>query len=162
MTTSFAYPRPALLADYARAASGLVFAALAILLPMHWILVSLFGLLAALLLAFGARTWLRQKSRIELMPDAIRLAGPIERRIPWEALDRLELRYFSMRRDRKQGWMELSLAGNGTRLGIESQIEGFGEIVERAAEAAALRGLAVDQATETNLAALGIAYRTKR
>jgi hypothetical protein len=157
MTDSFVYPRAALLGDYARAATGLVFAALALALPLHWVVATGFGLAAALLAGFGIRTAIRQQSRIELSDEGIALRGPIERTIAWTALDGFALRYFSMRRDRKQGWMELRLRGGGRRLGIESQIQGFDEIVQRAANAAGARKLPLDTATETNLAAMGIA-----
>jgi hypothetical protein len=152
---TFAYPRLALLADYARASAGLLFLAAVLFLPLHWILAVLFGAIAALLLGFGLRTWLRQRSRIELSEGGIAVTGPLPRRIDWAELSEFRLRYFSMRRDRKRGWMELTLKGPTAKLAIESQIEGFETIVARAARAAA--GLAVDEASLTNLAALGIA-----
>ncbi|HVJ53675.1 MAG TPA: hypothetical protein VM689_14500 [Aliidongia sp.] len=157
MTSSHTYPRAALLADYARASVGLVLATMAILLPLHWILATGFGAVAALLLFFGARTLVRQRSRIEISPDGIALIGPFGRRIAWTALDGFRLRYFSMRRDRKLGWMELLLEGGGKRIAVESQIQGFEDIVTAAAEAAGARRLALDEASETNLAAMGVA-----
>jgi hypothetical protein len=156
----FAYPRPVLLADYARASAGLVFAAAIVFLPLHWILAVLFGAIAALLLGFGLRTFLRQQSRIELTETGIAVTGPLPRRIDWADLAEFRLRYFSMRRDRKHGWMELTLRSPATKLSIESQIDGFETIVERAARAAA--GLAVDEASLVNLAALGIAIPKKQ
>ncbi len=155
MSAVFAYPRPVLLADYARASAGLVFLAAVLFLPLHWILAVVFGAIAALLLGFGLRTFLRQKSHIALTETGIALEGPLPRRIEWADLAEFRLRYFSMRRDRKQGWMELQLRGPGAKLAIESQIEGFETIVERAARAAG--GLTIDEASLVNLAALGIA-----
>ncbi|GGF32262.1 hypothetical protein GCM10011611_43050 [Aliidongia dinghuensis] len=149
------YPTRSLIEDYARGAAGLVFLAIA-LVPMHWALHLIFGLVAALLLAFGVRTILRGRSRILVDDDAITVEGPRARRIAWPALAGLKLRYFSTRRDRKRGWMELTLTGPGATLTIESQIEGFETIVRRAARAAAESGLAVDPSTEGNLAALDI------
>jgi hypothetical protein len=160
VTAVFAYPRPALLADYARASAGLVFAAAIIFLPLHWALSVVFGAIAALLLGFGLRTFLRQRSRVELSDTGIALTGPLSRRIDWAELAEFRLRYFSMRRDRKHGWMELTLKGRTGKLSIESQIEGFETIVERAARAAA--GLAVDEASLVNLGALGIAIPKPR
>jgi hypothetical protein len=149
------YPTRTLMEDYARGGAGIVFLAIA-LVPMHWALHLVFGLMAALLLSFGARTYLRGRSRIVLDDNGIAVVGPWSKRLAWTALDGLRLRYFSTRRDRKRGWMELSLRAGGTRLAIESQIEGFEEIVRRAAAAAAARGLAVDPSTEGNLAALDV------
>jgi hypothetical protein len=162
MIARFTYPKSALFADYARAAAGLIFVGLVILLPLHWAVAVAFVTIAALLASLGVRTAIRHASRIELSDDGIALRGPIDRVIAWSELNGLALRYFSMRRDRKHGWMELRLQGGGRRLGIESQIQGFNEIVERAADAAGKRGLALDAATETNLAAMGVVYTKSR
>ena len=149
------YPTRNLLEDYARGAAGLVFLAIA-LVPMHWVLHLLFGLVAVLLLSFGVRTILRGRSRVVLDDSGIAVVGPLGRRLTWTALDGLKLRYFSTRRDRKRGWMELTLRGAGAKLAIESQIEGFENIVRAAAAAAIKRGLTVDASTEGNLAALDV------
>ena len=82
--------------------------------------------------------------------------GLVERTIAWAELDRLRLAYFSTRRDRKSGWMQLELAGGGARLSLDSRIAGFGEVVRRAADAAAERHLQVSEATAANLEALGV------
>ena len=149
------YPKRALIEDYARGAAGLVFLVIA-LVPMHWVLHLVFGLVAVLLLSFGVRTFLRGQSRIVLDENGIAVIGPRSKRLAWAALDGLKLRYFSTRRDRKRGWMELTLSGAGTRLAIESQIEGFETIVRQAATAAKARDLTVDPSTEGNLAALDV------
>ena len=160
MTARFAYPARALRADYVRAAAGLLFAAPIIFLPLHWLLALGFGLIALLLFGFGLRTALRQLSPIDMSETAIAVAGPRPRQIAWATLGAFRLRYFALRKDRRHGWMELTLKGNGTTLSIESQIDGFPLIVERAARAAA--GLELDAATLVNLSALGIARPRKR
>ena len=147
------YPIRSLVEDYFRGGAGIVFLAIA-LVPMHWVLHLIFGLVAVLLLSLGVRTLLRGRSRIVLDEHGIAVAGPLAKRLAWTALDGLKLRYFSTRRDRKRGWMELTLTAAGTKLAIESQIEGFEAIVRRAAMAAKARGLTVDPSTEGNLAAL--------
>ena len=149
------YPARSLMEDYARGAAGLVFLGIA-LVPMHWVLHLVFGLVAALLLSFGVRTFLRGRSRIVLDEGGIAIVGPIGKRVAWTALDGLKLRYFSTRRDRKRGWMELTVRGAGAKLAIESQIDGFEEIVRAAAKAAVARGLTVDPSTEGNLAAMDV------
>jgi hypothetical protein len=149
------YPARSLLEDYARGAAGLVFLGVA-LVPMHWALHLVFGLVAALLLSFGVRTFLRGRSRIVLDEDGMAIVGPIGKRVAWTALDGLKLRYFSTRRDRKRGWMELTVRGAGAKLAVESQIDGFEEIVRAAAKAAVARGLTVDPSTEGNLAAMDV------
>ena len=150
------YPARSLLEDYARGAAGLVFLAVA-LVPMHWVLHLIFGLVALLLLSFGVRTFLRGRSRIVLDGSGLALVGPVNKQVAWSSLDGLKLRYFSTRRDRKQGWMELTVRGAGAKLAVESQIEGFEDIVRAAAQAAVARGLTVDPSTEGNLAAMDVA-----
>ena len=52
--------------------------------------------------------------------------------------------------------MQLELRGGGATVRLDSRIEGFGEIVRRAALAAAARGLPLSAATLANLESLGI------
>ena len=155
MTTRHAYPKTSLILDYLRGSAGFVFLGVALAFPMHPAMLALFALAAALLLSFGLRTVVRQMSRVAVGPETIAIEGPLPRAIRWSDLKQLRLRYFSTRRDRKHGWMELQLRGSNTKLAIESQIEGFETIVERAARAAG--GLPIDEASLVNLAALGIA-----
>jgi hypothetical protein len=155
MTSAHVYPTHSLMSDYARGGAGLAFLALA-LVPMHWSLHLFFGAIAALLLAFGARTFLRARSRVLVDEAGIAIEGPWGKHLAWTALDGLKLRYFSTRRDRKRGWMELTLIGAGARLTIESQIGGFETIVRRASAAADAQGVAVDASTAGNLASLDV------
>jgi hypothetical protein len=147
-----AYPTAALIADYARASAGLGFGGLALFLPMHPALTLASMLAAVFLLGFGLRTALRQLGPLRLDDEAITITGPFGQGLQWDRLDRLTLRYYSTRRDRKHGWMELRLRFGRQRLTIESQIDGFAEIVAAAAEAATRRGIALDSSTESNLA----------
>jgi hypothetical protein len=151
----FAYPARALRADYVRGSAGLFMVAAAVFMPMHRAVALACVTFAAPLLVFGLRTLLRQMSRVELSETGIAIIGPWPRRIAWTELTRFRLRYFALRKDRKNGWMELTLTGGGTKLSIESQIDGFTAIVERAVQAGA--GLEIDEASLVNLGALGIA-----
>ena len=155
MTQCFAYPARALLADYVRGSAGLYLVAGAVFVPMHRAVALACVTIAAPLLALGLRTLLRQMSRVELSETGIAVTGPWPRRIAWTELTRFRLRYFAVRKDRKHGWMELTLKGGRGKLSIESQIDGFATIVERAAQAAA--GLEIDEASLVNLGAMGIA-----
>ncbi len=102
------------------------------------------------------RTALRHNTSIEMTDAEIRAHGLVERRIAWAELERLRLAYFSTRRDRKSGWMQLELSGGGGKLSLDSRIAGFGEVVRRAADAAAENHLQVSEATAANLEALGV------
>ena len=159
--TEMRYPTTALLADYARGAIGvgLTGAPLA-LVDMHpvafWICLAGFVLSAA----FVTRTALRQATRLRLDDDGLSVIGPMARRIDWSSLRGFRLAYYSTRRDRQQGWMQLSLSGDRGRVRVESSIDGFDAIVERAHPAARERQIALSDATMSNLRALGLEAET--
>ena len=76
--------------------------------------------------------------------------------IQWAELDQMRLAYYSTRRDRRSGWMQLDLGAGGAKVRLDSRIEGFDQVVRRAAAVASERGLALSEATWANLQALGI------
>ncbi|MGE0257773.1 MAG: hypothetical protein AB7H71_01070 [Alphaproteobacteria bacterium] len=151
------YPTSAMIGDYLRAAAGLVPAgAIFATTSVAPVPATVLGGFAIVFGIFGVRTALRHNTSVEMNDVEIRARGLVERRIAWTELDRLRLAYFSTRRDRKSGWMQLELSGGGAKLSLDSRIAGFGEVVRRAAEAAADNHLRVSEATATNLEALGV------
>lgn len=151
------YPASAMIGDYLRAAAGLVPAgAIFATMPVAPVPATLLGGFAMIFGIFGLRTALRHNTSIEMTDAGIRARGLVERTVAWAELDRLRLAYYSTRRDRKSGWMQLELGGSGTRLSLDSRIAGFGEVVRRAADAAADNRLQVSEATAANLEALGV------
>ncbi|MGH7047888.1 MAG: hypothetical protein ACREE2_16030 [Stellaceae bacterium] len=152
-----AYPGSAMLGDYLRTAAGLVpTAAILALAPLGAIGAAFLGALAALFSLFGVRTALRHGSRVETTDTKIAASGPFGATIRWTELDRVRLAYYSTRRDRRDGWMQLELRSGWRAIRLDSRIEGFRELVERAAIAAAARGLKLSPATAANFEALGI------
>jgi hypothetical protein len=151
------YPTDALIGDYVRAGAGLVLAGAPLaLVPLNLYVEGALGGLALLFAAFGGLTALRHLRRIEVGEEGIATRGPFPMRLTWEALDGVALRYFATRRDGSRGWMELKLRGAGRRLLLDSRIDGFNDIVQRTARAAARRQLPITPATAANFAALGI------
>lgn len=158
--TRHAYPGSAMLGDYLRAAAGFVpVAAILATNSVGAVAGTVLGGLALLFSVFGIRTALRHRTRVEMTDEALRASGPIGRSIAWRELDGLRLAYFSTRRDRRDGWMQLDLRAGAATLRLDSRIEGFNQVVERAARAAEARGLALSPATAANLEALGIRPR---
>jgi hypothetical protein len=155
--TQLAYPGNAMYGDYLRAAAGLVPTA-AILATAHVDLAGglILGGVAALFLGFGIRTALRHGTRVELTEAAVRAMGPLAGSIAWSELDRMKLAYYSTRRDKGSGWLQLELRAGRSALRFDSRIDGFAVLVERAAAAAQSRGLPLDSATAANLQALGV------
>lgn len=152
------YPRPTLWADYLRAGAGVLLCGAPLLLIEinNWVA----GILAAGLLLFAAffvRTALRQATRYVLGPDTLCADGPAGTLVEWSRIDRMKLSYFSTKRDRSDGWMQLSVGSTGSRtLKVDSALEGFYDIVERSAQAAEAAGLTLSVATLANLRSMGI------
>jgi hypothetical protein len=151
------YPASSVYSDYGRVAFGLAVTLVPLLLvDLPAVVAALFAVLAALFGWFGWRTWLRQRSWIELSPEAIALRGPSARRLDWHRLEGLKLAYYAPRRSRQDGWLQLTLRGaGGGSIRIDSTLEGFDRVLERAAGAAADRSLPLDPATSANLSAMG-------
>ena len=139
--------------------SGAAFAAATCLLgfvplaaPVGWAAAAV----AAIFLVYFARTVCRQLTRIELDESGVRARGPLGAAIRWEELRSLRLDYYSTRGDREGGWMQLRLRDGRRTIRIDSELEGFAELVRAAAREAAARGLPLDAATLANLGTLGL------
>jgi hypothetical protein len=155
--TRHIYPASAMVGDYLRAAAGLVpVGVLFATVPVGEVSGTVLGAFGAVFAIFGLRTVLRHGTSVETTDTELRAYGARPRTIPWSELDRMKLAYYSTRRDRKSGWMQLELGGGGARISLDSRIEGFDQLVRRAAAAAAARGVALSEATAVNLEALAI------
>lgn len=154
-------------ADLRRAAMGFILTAGPMaLLDNHVTALVILGLLAALFLAFGLRTVLRGMTLVHVTEHGLssdplggrqkRFPGLAPRTVSWRDIRKVRLRYFSLKRDRSEGWMELSLGDGQQSLRLDSALDGFKDIVVRAADAARANGLALSETTQANLAALGV------
>ncbi|MDP1966240.1 MAG: hypothetical protein Q8K93_29060 [Reyranella sp.] len=152
------YPRQTLWADYMRASAGVLLCGAPLLLLdvnrwLAYVLIAGFLLFAL----FLVRTALRHQTRYVLGPDTLCADGPAGTMVEWARLDRLKLSYFSTKRDRSDGWMQLSIGSTGGRaVKVDSSLDGFHDIVERAARAAEAGDVALSEATRTNLRSMGI------
>lgn len=155
--TRHGYPAMAMAGDYLRAAAGLV-PCLVLLMSVSPLSVGgmVLGGLAVVFGAFAVRTVLRHGTRIEAGDDGVRSVGAWRRAISWHELDRMKLGYYSTRRDRRAGWMQLDLGAGKARIKLDSRIDGFDDLVRRVAIVAAERRLELSPATVSNLQALGI------
>ena len=161
--TCYAYPASAMYGDYVRAAAGFVpTAAILAAMPVGTVAATALMGFVALFAVFGLRTILRHGTRFEMTESALRASGLRRTSIAWGELDRMTLAYYSTRRDRREGWMQLELRYGWTKLRLDSRIEGFAELVEKSARAATSRGLTFNAATLANLAALGVSLHTER
>lgn len=155
--TRHVYSWTSLFPDYLRAAGGvLVCGGVLLFAAPASVMLWLFAGCGALFLAFGLQTALRQVTIFELSADGLRVVRPLGAAIKWEDLRGVGLRYFSTRKDRSRGWMQLTLRGGGRTIRIDSRVSGFAALAGAAAEAAAARRLPLTPAARTNLLALGI------
>jgi hypothetical protein len=152
------YPSADLTGDYLRAGIGLVLTLPPLVLVDMLVWVRCLFVLAALLFAlFALRTLQRQLTTVAVDDEGIEVRGPLARRhLPWAQMKRLKLSYYSTRRDRQGGWMQLDLAGPRGRLRVESQLMNFDRVVEAAAAAALAQRLELTPSTRVNLLSLGL------
>ena len=151
------YSTAALNGDLIRAAIGFVLCAapMALVSLEPWMLL-LLAAPASLFVVFGVRTWLRRRIRIAIDDAGVTLTGVASARIAWDELKRFKLSYFSTRRDRSNGWMQLKLRGPSGRLSIDSNLEGFNDVCRRAFRAATDNDVELSSASLRNLAELGL------
>lgn len=146
-----------MIGDYLRAAAGIIpTAAMLAAVPLGSITIVVIGGFAVLFAGFGIRTLIRHQTRLEITRSALRATGLWRASIVWEELDRMNLTYYSTRRDRREGWMQLDLRAGRSHIRVDSRITGFAKLVEISARAAEARGLTLNAATAANLAALGV------
>jgi hypothetical protein len=152
------YPTGEISADYLRAGAGIAITAgpllFADLLP---VIATILAALALLFAGYGLRTYWRHRTTVEVTDEALRTHGPFGKTVPWAALDEVRLRYFSTRRDRAKGWMQLTVRGPEGTISLDSTLEAFEDVTRRVVLAARQRGIALNQATRANLQSLGLA-----
>jgi hypothetical protein len=163
VTPPLRYSWRVLFPGYARSVVGLAFSLgpLAFVhpaAPVAWALTAA----AALFLVYFARTLCRQLTQFELDEAGIRATGPLGAAIRWEELRSLRLDYYSTRRDpegrtMQGGWMQLRLRDARRTIRIDSELDGFADLVRAAVLEGRRRGIEFDGATRVNLEMLGLA-----
>ncbi len=160
MSATYRYPPSAVMGDYLRSAVGLA-VGLGVLLtvPASTVILIVFGGLTMIFLLFALRTLQRHLTQITLDQDGIFRRDLFSQTLRWQELQDLRLRYFGTHRQHRSGgggFMQLSLRGQGRRMKIESDLEGFEDVTRLAAAAAKTNGVSLDPASAGNLLAMGI------
>jgi len=150
------YSPQKLLPDYLRGAAGLLICGgVVALAPNVMAVLVIFGTLALLFALFVLQTAQKQLLLLEMTEGGIGAASNPSRAKAWPELRELRLRYYALRRNKPGGWMTLRLDFPGRHISVDSAIEGFDDIVARAAREVRDRPVILDDATRANLAALG-------
>lgn len=149
------YPSAALMADYLRAGAGLAVLATPLLFAeLAPVLFYICLILALIFLGFGLKTALRHLTVVELDENGIRTVGPMGHALAWSDSRELLLRYFSTRRDREGGWLQLVVKGPRRSLEVESTISDFDDLAQRARRFAEAAGVPLSEATRNNFQSL--------
>lgn len=145
------YPSSYFVKGYMRASAGIVFAVVIwIVMPSSSITSVLCGLFGSVFGIFALQTLLRQKSEIRMGNSQISVAGPRNVCIRWNELNDLRLSYYSTRKDSAKGWMQLKLSSDKSSIRIDSDLDGFEDVVGKALFHARNRGLDLDLQTRHN------------
>ncbi|OYQ35337.1 hypothetical protein CHU95_09000 [Niveispirillum lacus] len=111
---------------------------------------------AGLFLWLGLRTLGRQQTQYSLRSDGLGFqTNFVAAILRWDQITGVKLRYYSTKKDRSGGWMQLTLQVGRRRHSIESQLTGFDAIAARVAELVLERQLPVDATTQENFLSLG-------
>ncbi len=158
----YRWPLSALAGDYLRSGIGFALSFLFFLLVPPGS-IAFFALLALAVL-FGlylAQTALRARTVLTLLPEGLAVTGFFGNRlISWKALDQFALRYYTLRREKGAGWMDLKLGSGGYTVTIDDRLDGFRSILARSWQAACERDIGISSSTYANLTAAGLLAKT--
>ncbi len=155
------YPARSLYGDYIRAVIGVVILGT----PFFYaggspVVATILGSLLLLFVGFGVRTYIRQVTTISVTPDAIATIGPFGKRVAWDSVNRVDLKYFSTRRERStnrgDGWMQIKICGPVGCLQVDSSLQQFNDLAAKVAEAAFRNGAEMSDTTVENFTTLGV------
>ncbi|MEQ8709578.1 MAG: hypothetical protein RIC36_11335 [Rhodospirillales bacterium] len=157
-STMHYYPSKELIGDYVRGAIGMAICATPIILTgsmpvAGWIL----GFLVLLFAGFIIRTALRHYNRIGMDDTGLTSFGIARKQVTWTEIRKVKMRYYSTKRDRTEGWMQLKVTGQrGQTIEMDSILTEFQSIITRLGAAAVSAGAAMDETTRANFALMGI------
>jgi len=155
--TTCRYPRTVIRGDYIRAGAGLALSTVPLVAAGSVPAVAvIFGLTAAVFLAFGFRAWKRAHLAITVDDKGISTSGVGHANLRWVDVVEVRLNYYTTRRDHTGGWMQLVLKGGDAQVRAESTLDGFEALARGAAEAARRNGLILGPTTVSNFLALDI------
>jgi hypothetical protein len=158
--SSHRYPTKTVIGDYIRggigvAVTGSLLVAAQDIGVFHYILMAgtaLFG-------GFAFRTWRRHQTSYELSEEGIWANGPLGKALRWSEITDIRLKYFSTRKDRKEGWFQLTVQGAAGKISLDSDLEGFDAFLEACAPVFRVNQLELSEPTAENFAAAGFPAR---
>jgi hypothetical protein len=166
--TRLYYPLSRLWPDYLRAVLGLTTClGLVLFTALQSVIFAVLVGLSLLFAWLGAVTAWRQQIEIELdASGVVRRNSWFERlglgrwglgqgvALRWLKVRAVALRYYSTRRDRSEGWLQLTIEAEGGTLRVDSDLVGFPSLVELAFAAAEKNGVVIGEISRVNAARL--------
>ena len=151
------YPLYTVLGDYIRAILGVGVSTVPLFIITGKPLVTYaFWALIVVFVLYGLRSLGRHCTRIETTDDGVAASSLFRHHFAWSELSKLRLKYFSTRRDKTGGWMQLEMTGNGRRIAVNSTISDFADMLARATDAAKANGIDIDEASLANIASINV------
>lgn len=151
------YPIKTLYGDYIRSAIGLaVFGTPLAFVSNSPVWSTILGGFFVLFLIFGIRTLNHQMTVVETSATGIATTGPLGKTFKWSEIEKVELSYYSTRRDKQDGWMQLSLFGPPGKMKLESSLEDFNAVAEMVIRAGFENSAEMGETTIENITNLGI------
>ena len=151
------YPVSSLRGDYIRAALGMAFTGMMLIgaskVPVMFVIIGSIFLLFA---GFGVQTLMRHITSIQLKEEGLVVFGFRNRKIKWSQVNGTKLRFFTVKKARDAGWMELILLTSSGKIKIDSSIDGFNKIAEAVAQAVERMDVKIDETSVENFNSLGI------
>lgn len=152
----FRYSLKSLMGDYIRSGVGLALTGLpASQLPSSSVGFWLLSVLGLLFVSLAVHTIQRQITRIVMTDETI--GGTRARNtIKWSNIREVNLAYFSTRTDRKNGWMQLTIACAQRKLRLDSRIDGFHTIAAAVLDHTRHSNVLLSVTSSSNFEALGL------
>ena len=154
----YRWPRNAVRGDLIRTGLGfLACAAVLLLVPTVSIMFAAFVIPTIVFASYVIQTLLRATTTLTIQPEGLGITNYLgQRLVRWDTLDEFQLRYYTLRRDKEAGWLDLKLGSPGSSITLDDRVEGFRPILERAWEAASARDIGISSSTYANLTAAGL------
>ncbi len=156
MRRSFRYGARAGLGNVVRGAmAALLCAVLLFATEPHQFVEWLLAAFAMIFTVFAVRALIKLKAQFELDAEAFCKVGDAANGVRWAELSEVRLDFYTTRRDRDSGWMTLQIRDEkGRAVKVDSDLEGFEEVVRFAEQAANDTGIELSMATRVNMDAV--------
>ena len=159
----FKYNKKGLVFDMMRATLGLIIVLPALFLNQGNIYINIvLGSLSLLFFSFAIYICIRAQIRFILHSDHLQVRNgllQIEKAVFFRDINKVALHYYSTRKDKKNGWLQLNIRYKNKKLRIDSQINDFSDLVETIIEKMPddqKAQLELDDTTIDNLQSMGI------